>query len=75
MNEDVLAWLRSCKCQQYACGHKRAADEIERLQSERDAILALYWGLADTGDALVTAIRSGDPIDAHIDTWEEARRD
>lgn len=31
--DDVLEWLKSCHCQRYECGHRRAVAEIERLRT------------------------------------------
>lgn len=39
MVNDPLPWLRSCKCQQYNCNHKQAADKIEKLASAIDNLL------------------------------------
>lgn len=38
MVNDPLPWLRSCKCQQYNCNHKQAADELEFLRAEVDRL-------------------------------------
>lgn len=61
--EDVVLWLKSCKCQQYNCGHKQAVNEIEQLRQLGDTLAVAYRTLGGLDAAYDSALRS----------WEEAR--
>lgn len=56
MVNDPLPWLRSCKCQQYNCNHKQAADELEFLRAEVDRLTDALNN-ARTGVALLRCER------------------
>lgn len=68
MMDDVLPWLRSCKCQQYNCAHKQSADEIERLRAEVERLTDALNN-ARTGVALLRCERleaAGDALAKQI---------
>lgn len=61
---DSMAWLRSCKCQNYGCFHKIIGDELESLRYAGDRLLEIF----------LTRLEPLDEKERNaVEVWEQAR--